>query len=190
MTDDGGWSARWDAREAQLVSLLGPTTGRVFHATIPLELGGFADVLEFREFVDGSAYVTADLTGPDSGQIPSSLGQYELMICTRTPADWAATLVSRLAKYTLEEVLDPGQTMDIATAMPKGSNVAALLFAEPSLPQNEFSVLGERAGLLLCLGITVDELQACFRGEASDIVGALRTAGVFPFTDLRRDSVA
>jgi hypothetical protein len=190
MAANGGWTATWDAREAELVSLLGPTTGMVYHATIPFELGGFADVLEFREFVRGSTYVTADLTGPDSSQIPSSLGQYELMVCTREAADWAPGLISRLAKYTAEAVLEPFQTMDIATALPRGSTIAALLFVEPDLPTNEFHVQGERAGLLLCLGISAAELQACFDGRVGEVVRSLRTAGVFPFTDLQRPSVA
>jgi hypothetical protein len=161
----------------------------VYHATIPFELGGFADVLEFRQFLRGSVYVTADLTGPESGQIPSSLGQYELMVCTREPADWAANLISRLAKYTAEAVLEPSQTMDIATAMPAGSTIAALLFVEPDLPKKEFYVQGERAGLLLCLGITGDELQACFASQVDTVLASLRARGVFPYTDLRRSSV-
>jgi hypothetical protein len=189
MTSDGGWTATWDAREKELVSLLGPTTGMVYHATVPFELGGFADVLEFRRFVGGSTYVTADLTGPDSDQIPSSLGQYELMVCTRDTAAWAPRLISRLAKYTTEAVLEPGQTMDIASALPEDSGIAALLFAEPDVPRKEFHVLGKRSALLLCLGITGAELQACFAGHATHVVRSLRTAGIFPFTDLRRSSV-
>jgi hypothetical protein len=183
------WSGLWDARKHALQELLGPTTDRVFHAVTPLELGGQADVVEFPDFVSGATYVTCDLTGPQSSQLPSSLGQYELMICTRSGERWAPNLISRLAPYTFEAVLEPSETMDIGSALPKGSSIAALLFTEPPLARNEFQVLGHRCGLLLCLGITAAELQASLEGRGASLLEALKREGVFPFTDLQRASV-
>jgi hypothetical protein len=168
--------------------VLGPPTDRVFHALVPLSLGGSADVLEFPAYLPGATYVTADLVG-DSGQPESSLGQYELMICTREREDWAPNLISGLARYTLESVLEPCETMDIGSALPTGSTIAALLFTEPDLTSNELLVGGQRCGLLLCLGITATELQACFDGRTSELLAALRSCGVFPYTDLQRASV-
>ena len=180
------WSELWDARKTALEAQLGPTTDRVFHAVLPLDLGGSADVLHFPSYVAGATYVTADLTGPDSSQLPSSLGQYELMICTRAPQDWAPNLISRLARYTFEAVLEPGETMDIAPAMPKGSTTAALLFTEPALPSNRFRVLGKHFRLLLCLGITGSELKRCLDGSTAEVLEGLKHQGVFPYTDLQR----
>ncbi len=191
MTDaieDDEWTRLWEAREAALAHLLGPTTERVFHSLVPLALGGGADVLEFLHFVRGSTYVTAELTGSPE-QPESSLGQYELMICTREPADWAPNLLSRLAPYTFEAVIDPFETMDIGPALPAGSNIAAFLFAEPPVSENAFALAGRHCGLLLCIGITSDELSLCHQGEGSSVLEALTAAGVFPFTDLTRKSV-
>jgi Suppressor of fused protein (SUFU) len=184
------WAAVWEARQQALQSLLGPTTGRVHHAVVPLELGGSADVLQFPEFVPGATYVTADLSGPSSEQLPSSLGQYELMICTRTPEEWAPNLVSRLARYTLESVLEPSETMDIAPALPQGSTIAALLFTEPPLSPNEFFLAEHRCGLLLCIGITPSELELAFAGKGDLVLERLKEKGIFPYTDLRREPVA
>lgn len=183
------WSGLWDAREQALRGLLGPTTDRVLHAVLPLEFGGQADVVEFPAFIPGATYVTCDLTGPQSSQLESSLGQYELMVCIRSREDWAPNLISRLAPYTFEAVLEPSETMDIASALPAGSTIAALLFTEPPLAKNEFHVLGHRCGLLLCLGITASELQASFAGKGASLLEALKRERVFPYTDLRRHSV-
>jgi hypothetical protein len=45
--DPNEWEQMWETRKRALETLLGPTTDRVFHAAIPLDLGGSADVLEF-----------------------------------------------------------------------------------------------------------------------------------------------
>lgn len=178
----------WDARMDALQAVLGPSEDNVLHALQPLFLGGFADVVEFRKYVSGSAYVTSDLVG-ESGQPTNVLGNYELMICTREKSDWAANVVSRLAKYTLETILEPGQTMDIGTAVPAESSVSAFLFAEPEITHNKLNVNGVECGLLLCIGILPDELASCMSGRTEEVLSLLKEKAVFPFTDLTRNSV-
>ncbi len=51
-----------------------------------------------------------------------------------------------------------------------------------------FEVRGQQAGLLLCLGITGDELKACRGGRRAEVEAALKSAGVYLFTDLFRKS--
>jgi hypothetical protein len=182
------WKALWEARRLAFETVLGPAADTVLHAVYPFYLGGSADVLEFTSFVAGHTFVTADLVG-DTRQLESGLGQYELMICTRAREDWAPNLISRLARYTLDATLEPLHTMDIGPALPKHSTLSALLFAEPDVPVNQFTVLGRRCGLLLCIGITEPELWACQRGRQQVVLAALRDRSVFPFTDLRRKSV-
>src|SRR6478736_80626 len=106
------WQRTWEARIGALTPILGRPAETVYHATIPMYLGGFADVLPFPEFVRGMTYVTADLTGEDVGQLPTSLGNYELMICVRGELSRAADMISRLARYTCEAELEPGESMD------------------------------------------------------------------------------
>lgn len=107
------------------------------------------------------------------------------MICHRDDEDWGPNLISRLAYYTLEEKLEPGETMDIGPAAPDGSTIAALLFLEYA----RFKVRGKKAGLLLCIGITADELKMCRKGRRADVEQALKKARVYPYTDLYRQSV-
>ena len=107
------------------------------------------------------------------------------MICTREDKEWGDNIISQLAHYTLESELNPGDTIDIGPATPEGSTIEAFLFCD----YGRFTVRDQDAGLLLCMGITGDELAECRAGNRLDVEAALNAAGVFPFTDLFRKSV-
>ena len=183
--DDDTWQAWWDDRKAALERILGPADSEVLHATMPLALGGQADVMQFRPPNMGVTYVTADLIG-ESGQPETSLGQYELMICQRDDQqDWAPTLISQLAAYTLEVPLQPWDTMTIAPALPDDSNISDALF----VPYAEFEVRTKKCGLLLCLGLTEAELNYCRTVDCDPVIDKLKEAGEYPFTTPGRASV-
>lgn len=169
-------------------SVLGRSDGVVTHAVVPFRFGydnhGRADVVHFREHVAGVVYATCELIGDDD-QIPNSLGNYELAICHRDAETWGIGIINSLAYYTLDSRLEPGQTMDLGPSVPEGSTLSAFLFAE----FGHFLVRGRNAGLLLCIGITPDELAACRGGDRQKVEDALLTKGIYPFTDLRRGSV-
>jgi len=186
--EENEWQKVWDARIAALAPILGTPTDRVFHAPVPMYLGGFADVLPFPHYVPGMTYVTADLTGEDVGQLPSSLGNYELMVCVREELPRAADMISRLARYTCEAELEAGETMDLPDFFSE-SVIKALLFAHPADQPVQFEFLGTQYGLLLCIGITAEEL-AFRRANGSDaLLAVLKQRGVFPYTVLQRESV-
>jgi hypothetical protein len=75
--------------------------------------------------------------------------------------------------------------MDIGPAVPEDSQITAFLFFEYA----KFTVRDRPAGLLLCVGITAEELEACRDGRRLEVEEALKKAGVYPYTDLDRDSV-
>ncbi len=185
---DDEWQRIWDARAAALAALLGKPTDRVWHALVPFFLGGEADVLEFPEFVPGYTYVTAELTGTESGQRPSSLGSYELMVCTQAEATAAANLIAKLARYTCDAVLEPGETMDIGGSL-GDSTLRALLFTHPADEVMRFSVEEQECGLLLCLGITGDELAFARTNGSQGLIQELKAKKVFPYTVPDRPSV-
>jgi hypothetical protein len=183
------WQRWWDARVSALETILGKCDGTVYHSPPPLHLDGYADVLRFRNFVNGVTYVTCDLIG-NSRQVPNLLGQYELMICTREESNWAPALLSRLAKYTHDAAVHIGDTMDLAHAVPRHSAIAALLFTQPDVANPNFDVLGKPATLMLCLGITAGEFEACKEHSSRLVLRMLKERGIFPYTELRRESVA
>ena len=175
----------WDARLAAMESVLGPSEDMVAHSPIPLFMGGAADVVFFKQHVDGVVSVTCELIGAED-QPPNEQGAYDLAICTsEDDSEWAANLIAQLAAYTLETPLNPGDTMDIAPALPDGSTIAAFLYCD----FGRLKVCEQDAGLLLCLGITADELAACQENGSEQVLEALKLAGVYPFTMLSRDSV-
>lgn len=185
---DDEWERLWDERLAALEAVFGPAEDLVGHAPVPLELGpeagGAADVVYFKQWQPGRLTVTADLLGIE-GPLPNEQGAYELAICHRDDERWGPNIISRLANYAFESPLNPGETMDIGPAAPQGSTVAGFLFHDAA----RFEFRGAPAGVLLCIGITEDELSACRAGRAEQVLDALRAQGVFPYTDLRRRSV-
>ncbi|MBM4031337.1 MAG: suppressor of fused domain protein [Planctomycetes bacterium] len=188
----GAWRRWMDARIAAIESVLGKRDECVGHAVIPFafgpEIGGGADVLHFRHHVDGVVSVTCDLIGCEQlgcrPQIPNAQGNYELMICHRGDDECGPNIISRLANYTLDAALNPGETMDIGPAAPDGSTITAFLF----LDYARFRVRGRDAGLLLCLGITAKELDECQAGKRRRLLIALKDKGIYPFTDWSRQA--
>jgi Suppressor of fused protein (SUFU) len=187
-TKNGEWQKIWDARIAALTPILGKPTDKVLHAVIPFQLGGSADVLPFPDFTPGITYVTAEMTGEDVGQRPTTLGNYELMICARQELQKAGDLISKLARYTCDAELEPGETMDIGTFF-GDSTIRALLFTYPREVPVHFEFLGQRCGLLLCIGITSEELAFKKAHGSANLLALLRQHGVFPYTVPERPSV-
>jgi len=184
-SDDIDW---FGERLAAMEKAFGSSADVVLHAIVPFDFGfdagGRADVVQFKDRIDGTIYATCDLMGRRD-QIANALGTYELAICHRSHEDWGVAVISALAYYTLDARVDPGQTMDLGPSAPKGSRITAFLFD----PLASIEVMGQRAGVLLCIGITSDELAACRRGMHERVLAALKAEGAYPFTDLDRHSV-
>ena len=66
-----------------------------------------------------------------------------------------------------------------------GGRLKGLLFASPSL-RAPFAFGGAEFDLLLCLGITTEELRRCGRAGSREVLTDLEARGVFPFTDVLR----
>ena len=178
----------WTDRMTSVEALLSKSDNLVTHAVIPFQFGydagGRADVVQFREYVPGVVYATSELIGDDR-PMQNALGNYGLAICHRTDEALGAQTIGSLAYYTLDARLEPGQTMDIGRAVPARSTISAFLFGQ----FGRFTVRGRKAGLLLCIGITSDELTACRWGNCQRVEAGLGSKGVYPFTDFTRRSV-
>ena len=176
------WSEWWNARIEAMASVLGKADDLVGHAMIPFQMGadigGAADVVYFRNHLDGVVCVTSELIGCDD-QLNNQLGNYELMICHRKEdhdgLEWGANIISQLAHYTCEAELNPGDTMDIGPATPGGSTISALLFFDYAT----FTFRERQAGLLLCMGITEAELSMCREGKRELVEETLKRLARF-----------
>ncbi len=180
------WARIWDIRTSTLDKIFGPSEELLYHAITPIgREGGGADVIIYREFITGFTYVTSDLTAPESNQVSSEIGNYELMICTRSESKWAAGIISNIAQYTLECAINPSHTMDYG--FPDTSKLEAIVFVKPDLPAYVF--LGREYGILLCVGITKPELEYAFRISSESLIKVLEKNKILPYTDFDRDSV-
>lgn len=185
--DDDEGVAFQNAHDAALISALGTMEETVLSSPIPFFVGGPSGVAEFRHHLDGTVWATIDMISAfeDSRPQPNRQGLYELMIAHRTRDEHGAQLISTLAPYAFEDVLNPGDTMEIGPAAPEGATISAFLFQDYA----RFEVEGIACGLLLCLGITGAELAACRAGRRKEVEASLAAAGVTPFTDWQRESV-
>ncbi len=154
------------------------------HASVPLSLGGSADVAWFRNGSEQVVCTTTDLA-TNGSQLRNTQGNYELVIITENKDEFAANLISQLAPYTFEAVLGTGQTMDIGEATPEESTLSALYFEalEP------LKIHGHQIGLLLCFGITESELSHYLSGDESNLIQSLEEKGIFPLTSWERPSL-
>lgn len=186
-SEDNEWQLWWDARLTAMETVLGKSADKIGHGLIPFhfgaEMGGRADIVFFHEHLDGVVAVTAELIGCED-QPANDQGNYELMICSRKEDSWGPNVIGQLAHYTLEKPLNPGETMGIGPAVPDGSAISAFLFFD----YGRFEVRNRKAGLLLCMGITADEIKTCRDGDRPQVETALKQSGTFPFTDLTRES--
>lgn len=178
------WQHLWDLRLAELRMVFGPEDDRIMTAMPPFYLGGGADVLSFQKQGPGVTYVTASMIG-DKESKPNSLGQYELMICLQKDSPWAPQLISQLARYSTMEILEPNDTMEIGPSLPQPTKLSNFLF----LPYTKLKVGGKDSTVMLCLGITADELEFIQNHDIEELVAKLKSANVYPFTELARKSV-
>ena len=180
--DEDDWQEVWDARAEALARVLGPAHDQVFHALVPLAFGGHADVMVFKQHLDGVVYVTADLTGkPDACS-----SDYELMICHRSAQNWGPNILSKLAPYSQKKPIGAGHSMDIGSATPAASPIRAFLFDT----YGTFTLFGRENELRLCIGITKPELEYKLQHGSQKLLELLKRHNVYPFTDLERDSVS
>ena len=63
------------------------------------------------------------------------------------------------------------------------------MFTHPGDRPVQFEFLGQRYGLLLCIGITAEELAFKLANGSESLLALLKQRGVFPYTVLQRQSV-
>jgi hypothetical protein len=105
------------------------------------------------------------------------------MICTPREEGWAAHLLSTLARYTLDSVLNSGDTMD-CPILP-GSSLKALLFTGAEL-KGPLAFDEAEYDVLLCIGITPAELKVCQTTGSAGVLEDLKARNIFPMTDIER----
>jgi hypothetical protein len=186
--EPGDYLEGFNAVRDALAARLGPPESFIHAALPPIYLGGNAEVLVFRQFPGGVAYVTCGLTF--SGQKTVDGRPRELLLCTREPWEAAPAVLSELGRYTLETALCAGHTIDFGPRQPPGCTIRGVLATRPDRPADPIRLFGKDCGVLLLVGITEREMVAIRdQRKEQEVLARLRTRGVFPFTVLDRPAV-
>jgi hypothetical protein len=151
-------------------------------------------------------YVSSGLSNPwdtDPGDWASSeysgLG-VEFVLETPQQGDWAQALLLEIVAYAMlvaagffgeRPHMSYGHRMAMAEPIgPDGnSELTSVVLVEPDHYASRFKLESGAVDLLHVLGITAAELQFAKETSSAELVGRLRSAGVYPRTDPRRRSI-
>jgi hypothetical protein len=126
--DDDEADRHYELKKAALEKILGPMHELVIYAIIPFSLGGPVDLYVFPHALEGKAFATMELIQPDgTGPLPSNIGMYELVACTRLKIDInpkevfeeterrIGRMLTAVAQAAVYEVFNPRDTCEIPT---------------------------------------------------------------------------
>jgi Suppressor of fused protein (SUFU) len=125
-------------------------------------------------------YVSWDLLGHEQ-QKRGSFGRYELL-ATCDDEQWCSDVLTKIGRLGLEELFEPGDTLDIGQWVSVDAPIQGVVFEEAFCAELQ----GERCGLLRCIGVTRAELEFAMRHSTPALVERLERAHVYPHTMVHR----
>lgn len=128
-------------------------------------------------------YVTCELTCY-SEQRPSSEGPFEVLMTTNDES-WARTAATCIGELSLKTELDHLHSVDFGLRMETGQTFKGVVLERFS----SCAFAGARYGILRAIGVTRRELEWCVEHSAKELLEKLKTAGLYPVSDMHRNSV-
>ncbi len=200
------------AKEAALERILGPMEDIVGHAIIPFIVGGTVDMYYFCSYLPETVFATMELINPDGkGPKPNLMGTYELVACSRLrkpQSDPSYTVkavnnkemtsfdvqerricgtFTSIGFYSYQTVLKPGETCEIPGD--DESDTKCIVFDKFDTKGIPFKVEDKAYGLLLCIEVHRSEMEYAMKNGSASLLAKLKKAGVYPYSDLDRESV-
>ncbi len=183
--------------------VLGKEHDMVMHAIFPYALGGGLDLYYYPNGVAGTGIGTKELAFHDGGLAANKMfDSFEWVMFTRHELDLDAakdddhpfgvahsnmnTILNMICRYSEEAALSPNETCEFPEEM---ENVGGkcLIFDAYSNPKEP----GPGAmGLMLIIEIFRSEMEYAREHGGSELIGKLKEAGHYPYSDLDRDPVA
>lgn len=167
-----------------LEAKLGPIDRNTICAIMGFDGGG---PLSFCTFgVDSDlpiiTYVSCELAVREE-QVPSNAGRYELL-CSCDDEEWVRSILSELGQMSLHSVFGHGHTVDIGPWVEPDAPIQGVwLELEYTIP-----IDGEKFSVYRVIGITRQEMEYTFSQGSEAMLAALKVAGVYPHTVVRRPS--
>ncbi len=177
------------SRQVALEEIFGPMDDTVKHALIPFdfgqEMGGGPHLYLYSNHISGTICTTAGMIGTPQKQ--SDAGNFELMMAFPPGCEtkFGENLIFQMAYYPQEASLNSGQTMGLPPQMTEGTNIDSIIFD----CYRRFKVGNIEAGLMLVVGISKAELEFKMEHSGSALIQLLKDNGVYPYTDLNRQSL-
>ena len=154
-----------------------------FHP-FPFDAGGSLNFLTVGSRLKSPVtYVSWDLFG-HAAQKRGALGRYELVMTCDDP-DWATNIVTKIGRQSLQEVFDPGDTLDIGPWVEPNGAIQGIIFEQAF----QTRIGDEPCGLLRCLGVTRPELKFASEKGVSPLLEVLKRKGIYPNTLIGRKTV-
>ena len=168
-----------------VVDVTGPIDPETIVAIIGFDAGGPLNFCTIGKTSDADfvTYISCELAVRDNQQ-PASFGRYELLISCNDE-QWVRSNITPLGHASLENTFDHGHSIDIGPWVEPDDVIQGLIFecASTSL------IDGKRFGVLRVIGVTRTELDFALRIGVSKLIVALKSAGIYPHTDTRRETL-
>ncbi|WP_207422621.1 suppressor of fused domain protein [Desertivirga brevis] len=192
----------YELKSQGLEEVLGKMHNMVGHAIIPFSVGGAVDMYYFRNHIPGCGFATMELLDPDgSGPLPNRFGTYELVAFSKhdyNPDEGTETsfnLIERricgifttIGFFSRQALLNPRETCEIPGDEDEGGKCLVFDFYEPD--GIKFKVGDRRHHLLLCMEIFRSEMEFAQMHGGEELLGKLKAADHYPYSDLDRAPV-
>ncbi len=213
--DKERWNAHYDAKKAAIEKILGPMDDIIGHSIIPFDIGGALDMYYFSSYMPGTVFCSMELIDPDGeGPIPSSIGTYELISCTKhkntsttkepleerkkrieeghiTPFEKINQRIcgtmTTLVRYSFEAILNPNETCEVPVG--DGNEIRYLIFDDFNSDGIPFKIEDKAHGLLLCIEVFISEMEYAMKYGTDRLLAKLKGANAYPYSDLNRAPV-
>jgi hypothetical protein len=190
----------YQLKEQGIEHILGKAHYVVGKAVPPIDMGGPVAIYYFREHVAGTGFATMKISYPDENRDKTNrLGAYELVAFTKETYNTSAAntnfnIIERRICGNLTSVgycskataLNPGDTCEL----PTNENKNRYLIFDSYTPGGKKFMIGDREHhLLLCMEIFKEELDYARANNSVQLFNLLKQQGVYPYSDLNRESV-
>ena len=168
-----------------LESEIGPIDPETIVAIIGFDAGGPLNFCTIGSTPEANfvTYVSCELAVRNEQQ-PADFVRYELLTSCNDE-QWVRSNITALGHASLEMTLGDGHSIDIGPWVEPDDPIQGLI-----LERVARSIIdGTEFGVLRVVGVTRTELEFAQSKNIPLLVSALRKSGVYPHTDIRRESV-
>jgi hypothetical protein len=193
----------WHRRKEELMERsLGKSFDTVMHAIIPFAVGGALDLYYYPSGIPGTAIGTRELSElPGQGSSNREFKNYELVMFTRHAIDLKSVkdgstafakahrsisgILNPIARYSSQASLNGNETCEFPADM-KGVGGKCLIFDSYAMHEdNRFGTFG----LLAIIEIFRSEMEFARKHRGVALLSRLKSAGVYPYSDMDRKPV-